>query len=297
MTLHARNQHRNIVKDRFYKIRNQIIDTFEELEKDYCIAQSKKNTPAKFVHTNWKRPTSKDQDQGGGQMGLMKGQLFEKVGVNFSCVFGDAPPQLANELQGPKEENAFWASGISLVAHMRSPHVPNIHMNTRFISTTTASWFGGCCDLNPVIEYEEDTKAFHQNFQDTCNQYNDNYYCLFKKQCDKYFYIKHRGCARGAGGIFFDRLNSTDWEKDFAFAQDIANCLIKTFPDLVKKRATIKWNEDDRQKQLEWRGRYVEFNLLYDRGTKFGLMSDANPDAVLMSLPPLASWGNTTSQI
>ncbi|MEM7071699.1 MAG: coproporphyrinogen III oxidase [Pseudomonadota bacterium] len=199
--------------------------------------------------------------------------------------------ELANELPGADKDGYFWASGISLVAHMRPVHVPNIHMNTRMITTKNKSWFGGACDLNPVIPYDADCTDFHQALKKVCDDYDHHCYQDFKQKCDDYFFIKHRNCARGIGGIFFDRLDHQNFEQDFNFVKNVGLCFKNIFPQIVKRHLSKKSTLAQRQQQLEWRGRYVEFNLLYDRGTKFGLMTNANPEAVLMSMPPQAGWG------
>jgi coproporphyrinogen III oxidase len=223
----------------------------------------------------------------------MKGKVFEKVGVNVSTVSGKFAPDFARTIHGAGEENpGFTATGISLVAHMANPHVPAVHMNTRFL-TTSKAWFGGGADLNPPIAYEEDTEQFHAAFRAVCAGHNPTYYEKFKKWADEYFFIPHRNVARGVGGIFYDHLECADegeWERNFAFTRDVGEAFLDVFPRLVRKRMGQEFSEAEKQAQLEWRGRYVEFNLVYDRGTLFGLRTGGNIDAILMSLPPEVKW-------
>jgi len=219
----------------------------------------------------------------------MKGKVFEKVGVNISTVFGEFSPEFRKEIPGASESGKFWASGISLVAHMCSPLVPAVHMNTRFISTQK-NWFGGGMDLTPIIENNQDTRDFHAALKKCCTAHSRNYYPKFKKHCDEYFFLKHRNESRGVGGIFFDYLNSKNWEDDFAFTKQVGETFLAIYPEIVRRHMREKWTDEQREYQLKKRGRYVEFNLLYDRGTRFGLQTGGNPEAILMSLPPLVSW-------
>jgi coproporphyrinogen III oxidase len=224
---------------------------------------------------------------------VMKGQVFEKVGVNVSTVHGTFAPQFAGSINGASEENpGFTATGISLVAHMANPHVPAVHMNTRFL-TTTKAWFGGGGDLNPPIPYAEDTADFHAAYQAACDAHDPAYYPRFKAWADEYFYIPHRGVHRGVGGIFYDHLECADdagFEANFAFTRDVGEAFLASFPMLVRRRMGMAFTPADKAQQLEWRGRYAEFNLVYDRGTLFGLKTGGNIDAILMSLPPEATW-------
>jgi coproporphyrinogen III oxidase len=218
--------------------------------------------------------------------------VFEKVGVNVSTVRGQFSPEFARTIHGADESPAFTATGISLVAHMANPHVPAVHMNTRFL-TTGKAWFGGGADLNPPIPYEEDTEAFHARFRAACMAHNPTYYERFAKWADEYFFIPHRGVARGVGGIFYDHLECADeaeWERNFAFTRDVGEAFLDVFPRIVRTRMGQEWTEAEKRQQLEWRGRYAEFNLVYDRGTLFGLRTGGNVDAILMSLPPEARW-------
>lgn len=274
----------------FRNLRDQICVEFEKIESEYA-AQNNLPNPievkpenAKFSRKKWDRDGG-----GGGEMSVMKGNVFEKVGVNISTVFGEFSPEFRKQIPGTENNPNFWASGISLVAHMRSPLVPAIHMNTRFICTEK-NWFGGGADLNPMIENKADTNDFHAAFKSTCDKHNPNYYPKFKEECDEYFFIKHRNQARGVGGIFYDYLNSRNFDDDFAFTKDVGLTFLDIFPKLVRRNMLNNWSQDQREIQLKKRGFYAEFNLIYDRGTKFGLMTGGNTEAILMSLPPIAKW-------
>ena len=226
-------------------------------------------------------------------MALMKGRVFEKVGVNISTVYGKFEPQFAKEIPGAQGDPSYWASGISLVAHMQSPRVPTIHFNTRHI-LTQKSWFGGGSDLTPMVAAQRtrehpNTQRFHAALKRVCDRHGEDYYARFSKWCDEYFFIKHRGETRGVGGIFYDYLE-TDWDKDFAFTRDVGLALLETYPAIVRDSMNENWTQAEREEQLVWRGRYAEFNLVYDRGTKFGLMTGGNTEAILMSLPPIVHW-------
>jgi coproporphyrinogen III oxidase len=219
----------------------------------------------------------------------MHGRVFEKVGVNVSTVFGEFAPEFRSEIPGAAEDPRFWAGGISVVAHMRSPLVPAAHMNTRHIVTGKA-WFGGGADLTPIYPDEAAAAAFHAALKRACDAYEPDAYTRFKKWCDDYFFLPHRGESRGVGGIFCDYVDSGDWERDFAFNRGIGEAFLGVFPDLVRERMSRPWTPEQRRHQLIRRGRYVEFNLLYDRGTRFGLKTGGNVEAILMSLPPQAAW-------
>jgi len=223
-------------------------------------------------------------------MSVMKGRVFEKVAVNTSTVDGTLSPDAARTLQIGGGDARFWASSISLIAHMQNPHVPAVHMNTRHMITASQSWFGGGADLTPMFPDEEDARDFHAAMQRACDANDPSYYARFKKWCDEYFYLPHRNEPRGAGGIFYDRLNSGDWEKDFAFTRDVGLAFLQVYPQIVRRRMELPWTAEDRDHQLVRRGRYVEFNLLWDRGTQFGLKTGHNVDAILVSMPPEVRW-------
>ena len=275
-------------KDWFESLRDRICAEFEAIERAA-------GSDASFEYIAWDRETDDDGagEGGGGVRGVMKGQVFEKVGVNVSTVSGQFAPDFARTIHGAGEENpGFTATGISLVAHMANPHVPAVHMNTRFL-TTSKAWFGGGADLNPPIAYDEDTEAFHAAFRAACAKHNPTYYEKFRQWADDYFFIPHRGVARGVGGIFYDHLECADeaeWDRNFAFTRDVGDAFLDVFPRLVRQRMGQEFTEAEKQAQLEWRGRYVEFNLVYDRGTLFGLRTGGNIDAILMSLPPEVKW-------
>lgn len=281
----------------FRELRDQIVAVFEGLEDSHTDGPFAKMEAGRFDVSETKRTADDGSDAGGGLMSVMRGgRVFEKVGVNISEVYGTLGERAQNAmaarkgLPGMKEDPRFWASGISLVAHMRNPHVPAVHMNTRMFWTPHGWWFGGGSDLNPCIEYDEDTGHFHGVQQAHLDPHGGDLYPRLKAWADEYFFIPHRGRARGVGGIFLDDHNSGDWAADFALIQDIGRAFLPAFVPLVEKRRVQTCSEADKDAQLIHRGLYAEYNLVYDRGTKFGLETGHDANAVLMSLPPLAKW-------
>ncbi len=270
----------------FESLRTRICAEFEAIEHEA-------GSDAAFAYTEWQREEADNADPGGGVRGVMKGRVFEKVGVNVSTVHGTFAPEFAQTMHGAGAENpGFTATGISLVAHMANPHAPAVHMNCRFLVTGKA-WFGGGADLNPPLPYADDTDDFHAEFRAACMKHNPTYYDRFSKWAEEYFFIPHRGVHRGVGGIFYDHLECDDdaaFERNFAFTRDVGEAFLRVFPALVQRRLGMEFSEADKRRQLEWRGRYAEFNLVYDRGTLFGLKTGGNIDAILMSLPPVAEW-------
>jgi coproporphyrinogen III oxidase len=265
----------------FAALRDDICAAFEAIEDSVA---TKQKPAGRFERKSWNRDGG-----GGGEMSLMRGQVFEKVGVNISTVFGSFSDDFKAEIRGAETDGAFWASGISLVAHMQNPHVPAAHMNTRFICTSQ-NWFGGGGDLTPLLPDAEAGADFHAGLKAACDRHDPDYYAKYKKWCDEYFYLPHRDEPRGAGGIFYDNLNSGDWSADFAFTQDVGRGFRDAYVDIVKSRMNKSWTDAERHQQLVRRGRYVEFNLLYDRGTLFGLKTGGNIEAILMSMPPEVRW-------
>ena len=276
----------------FETLRTRICAAFEEIEREA-------GSDAAFEYTAWDRegpgvtPGPLDQGGGGGGVrGVMKGKVFEKVGVNVSTVGGEFAPDFAGQINGAAEDPRFFATGISLVAHMSNPHVPAVHMNTRFL-VTTKRWFGGGADLNPPIPYAEDTESFHAQFRAALQPYGPDAYERYAKWADEYFFIPHRGVARGVGGIFYDHLDAdseTMFERHFALTKAVGEAFLAAYPPIVRRRMDSAFTDEDTHTMRVWRGRYAEFNLVHDRGTLFGLKTGGNIDAILMSLPPLAAW-------
>lgn len=275
------DQEQNAARTWFEELRTRICAEFEAIEREA-------GSDSSFEFIPWDRSNPDGSPGGGGVRGQMAGKVFEKVGVNVSTVGGTFSPEFAPSIPGAEEDPSFFATGISLVAHMANPHVPAVHMNTRFLATTRR-WFGGGADLNPAIPNEEDTAAFHAALKRACDAHGPDYYDRFAKWADEYFWLPHRNVARGVGGIFYDRLEG-DFDANFAFTRDVGEAFLAAFPPIVRKRMNTPWDEADMDRLLDFRSRYVEFNLLYDRGTLFGLKTGGNVDAILMSLPPVVRW-------
>ncbi|WP_102109549.1 oxygen-dependent coproporphyrinogen oxidase [Oceaniglobus roseus] len=281
----------------FRELRDSIVAAFEALEDRQTEGPTAHLPAGRFEVTETRRKSDDGSDAGGGLMSVMRGgRVFEKIGVNVSTVYGQlgeraqAAMAARKGIPGMAEDPRFWASGISLVAHMQNPHTPSVHMNTRMFWTPQAWWFGGGSDLNPCIEYAEDTADFHAAQKARCDLHGPDIYPRYKAWADEYFFVPHRGRARGVGGIFFDDHNTGDWEADFALTQDAGKAFLEAFVPLVDRRRDTPWSDADKDTQLIHRGLYAEYNLVYDRGTKFGLETGHDANAVLMSLPPMAKW-------
>lgn len=276
----------------FSELQTTLCRAFESIEDTFCddkasralLGVASPPTPGRFVKESWQH-----EQGGGGTMAVMNGVVFEKIGVNVSTVYGRFPEQFCREIPGADSDPSFWASGISLVAHPRNPFVPAVHMNTRHI-ITTKSWFGGGADLTPIYPDTQDTQDFHAAFKGACDRHDPSYYPKFKDWCDTYFYLPHRQEPRGVGGIFYDYVNTGNWAADFAFTQDVGRTFAAIYPAIVQRHMLTPWTQQHRDYQLLRRGRYIEFNLLYDRGTRFGLQTGGRTEAILMSLPPVAHF-------
>ncbi len=275
----------------FESLRDRLFAAFEAIERDYDGPLAAELPPGRFERQPWDR--LEDGSGGGGVMGVMRGRVFEKVGVNVSTVEGEFSEQFRAQIPGAATDPRFWASGISLVAHMRSPLVPAAHFNTRML-ITTEGWFGGGGDITPMRPETADSQAaaasFHTAFRQACDRHDPDYYPRFKAWCDEYFFLPHRNEPRGLGGIFFDRHRTDDVQADFRFTRDVGEAFLDIYPRIVRERMLLPWTTEDREHQLIRRGRYVEFNLIHDRGTLFGLRTGGNTEAILMSMPPEARW-------
>ncbi|RYE06182.1 MAG: oxygen-dependent coproporphyrinogen oxidase [Rickettsiaceae bacterium] len=276
------NSHHIEAANWFKKLRDNICDEFETIESKFT--QRITSQAAKFERKIWQRP-----DGGGGEISLMKGEIFEKVGVNISTVHGEFSQEFSQNIPGTEKSRDFFATGISVVAHMRSPLIPAVHFNTRYIKTGK-EWFGGGADLTPMYVDDKETEQFHQALKKACDQYDDSFYPKFKQQCDQYFYLEHRKEPRGVGGIFYDYLNTNNFKNDLSFTKEIGKAFLFVYKEIVNSKAHLPWTKEQREHQLIKRGRYVEFNLLYDRGTTFGLKTGGNVEAIFMSLPPEVKW-------
>ena len=293
MTLDER---KDIAAAWFIDLRNQICAEFERIEDELAGGNTADLKAGRFERTPWSRPETDQPNEsgsilnGGGEISLMKGRVFEKVGVNISQVYGRFSEEFAAKIPGAEESDGhFWATGVSLVAHMQSPRVPAVHMNTRMIATSK-SWFGGGADLTPMVENPEDTKMFHDALKANCDAHNPDYYQEHKDWADRYFYLPHRDEPRGVGGTFYDYLDSSDWDADFSYTKGTGLAFLDVYPKIVRAHMNEEWSQDEREHQLVRRGRYVEYNLLYDRGTQFGLKTGGNTEAILMSMPPEVKW-------
>jgi len=282
--------HKQRAENWFAELRDDLCSALESIEKDVEGPNgSSKREPGSFQRHSWQRDGEDGGQGGGGEMSVLRGRVFEKAGVNISTVEGEFSEEFRKNIPGAADDPRFWASGVSVVIHPLSPLVPAAHMNTRMI-VTTRGWFGGGGDLTPVFVDDEETALFHRAYKAACDRYDVHYYPDFKKKCDDYFFLPHRNEPRGVGGIFYDNLNTGDWSRDFAFTRDVGRAFLEVYPKLARRAMDLPWTKAQKAAQLVKRGRYVEFNLLYDRGTLFGLKTGGNTDAILMSMPPEVTW-------
>ena len=277
------DQHKKRASEWFAHVQTTLCARIETLE----------TSGAKFERKDWKRGDGAT-DEGGGTMAMLHGEVIEKAGIHISEVHGTFSPEFRKQIDGAEEDPRFWAAGVSVIVHPKNPYAPTAHMNTRMV-VTTKNWFGGGGDLTPMMDAarspkHEDTIDFHKSYKSACDKHNAAYYPRFKEECDNYFYLPHRQETRGTGGIFYDHLNSGDWEADFAFTQDVGRAFIDVYPEIIARRCNTAYGQAEREEQLKRRGRYVEFNLLYDRGTMFGLKTGGNIESILSSMPPLVMW-------
>lgn len=289
---HATDSQKQAASAWFRALQERICARLEQLE-DAADAALYGPQAGRFAYTDWRRGDGQD-DQGGGHAALLRGRLFEKAGVHTSEVWGTFSEQFAGQIPGTETDPHFWAAGISLIVHPRNPHVPAVHMNTRFI-VTGQSWFGGGADLTPLLAEDRqadapDARTFHAAMKRACDAHANADYEAYRAWCDRYFHLPHRDEPRGIGGIFYDRLNSGDWEADFAFTRAVGEAFLEVYPEIVRRRMAEPWSAAEREEQLVRRGRYVEFNLLYDRGTTFGLKTGGNVETILSSMPPVVKW-------
>ncbi|MEK9753225.1 MAG: oxygen-dependent coproporphyrinogen oxidase [Rhodospirillaceae bacterium] len=285
-------EHKKTASAWFERLRDDLCAALETIEDDVTGPNpSSEGAPGRFERTAWQRPAAEGANVqgGGGVMSVLRGRVFEKAGVNVSTVWGEFSEEFRARIPGAAEDPRFWASGISVVIHPRSPLLPAAHMNTRMI-VTTRGWFGGGGDLTPVFPDDEETARFHRAYKEACDAHDPAYYPKFKAWCEEYFFLPHRNEPRGVGGIFYDNLDTGDWDEDFAFTQDVGRAFLGVYPQLARAKMDLPWTPEQRQAQRVKRGRYVEFNLLYDRGTLFGLKTGGNTEAILMSLPPDTAW-------